>query len=201
MTEGVDLDTRAVVQSLRVALERSGLTQAAFARALGTSGSRFSTYLAGTTCPSAQLFLRAGRLAGALQAAEARGLMSAPATANALREQLRAEDAEWAWWMLLQGRDHLRVVLATKDDELIASWEAAPTATGSAGFDALLAGLTRQEYAAAGRPAPDWARAEPLEQPWVPEHPFLTPERVVAQTPQWLRDLNIFVPERDLVTA
>lgn len=196
-----DPDTRAVVEQLRDALETSGLTQAAFARALGTSASRFSTYLSGTTRPSAQLFVRAQRLARALNTAGAQGLMTAPTTATALREQLQAGDTEWVWRMLLQGRDHLRLMLTEPDEQLLASWEAAPTSTGSAGFDALLAALTRREYEAAHLVAPEWTHTEPLKQPWTPEHPFLTPERAAAQTPQWLRELNIFIPERDLVTA
>lgn len=72
---------------------------------------------------------------------------------------------------------------------------------GSREFDALLAALTWHEYECAQRAAPEWARREPLSAPWVPVHPFLTPERAVAQTPAWLRPWNIFVPERDLVTA
>jgi transcriptional regulator with XRE-family HTH domain len=199
--ETPDPDTRAVMSLLRGSLATSGLSQASFARALGTSASRFSTYLSGTTRPSAHLVVRAQRLAGALEAATVQGLMTAPATGSALREQLQAGDADWAWRMLLQGRDHLRLMLARPDDELLGSWEAAPSSTGSAEFDALLAALTRHEFEAARRSAPDWTRAEPLAQPWIPEHPFLTPERAMAQTPEWLRVLNIFVPERDLVTA
>ena len=196
-----DPDTRAVIDQLRRALATSGLSQAGFARAIGTSGSRFSTYLAGTVRPSAQLFVRAQRLARALHAAAARGLMTAPGTSAALRDQLRDGDMAWGWRMLLQGRDHLRLMLAQPDDELLGAWEAAPTTTGSRGFDALLAALTRREFEAAHRAAPQWASTDRLDTPWVIEHPFLAPDRVVAQTPQWLRDLNIFVPERDLMTA
>lgn len=176
------------------------MSQAAFARALGTSASRFSTYLGGTTRPSAYLLVRAQRLAAALEAAGRRGLMTAPATASAVREQLRAGDADWAWRMLLQGRDHLRGMLG-EQDELLGSWEAEPASTGSAGFDALLAALTRHEFEAAGRTPPTWTNAAPLDRPWAPAHPFLSPERAKAQTPEWLRALNIFVPARDLVTA
>ena len=199
--ELVDPDTCAVVAHLRQAQVISGLTQAGFACAIGTSGSRLSTYLAGKVRPSAQLFVRAQRLARALHGAAAQGLMPAPGTAAAVRDQLHAGNAAWAWRMLLQGRDHLRLMLARPDDSLLGAWEAAPATTGSPEFDALLAALTRHEFVAAHRPAPDWARTEPLERPWVVEHPFLTPERVMAQTPQWLRELNIFVPERDLLTA
>ena len=30
---------------------------------------------------------------------------------------------------------------------------------------------------------------------------FLSHKRVMAKTPEWLRELNIYIPERDLVTA
>lgn len=199
--ETLDPDTRAVMALLRSALAASRLSQASFARALGTSASRFSTYLTGATRPSAHLCMRAQRLARALEAAAAQGLMSAPATAAVLREQLQAGNSEWAWRMLLQGRDHLRLMLTKQDDELLGSWEAAPTSTGSGEFDTLLAALTRHEFEAARLTAPDWTCTDPLGEPWIPEHPFLSPERAMAKTPEWLRQLNIFVPERDLVTA
>lgn len=179
----------------------SGLAQAGFARAVGTSASRFSTYLSGTTTPSAVLFVRAERLAAALHSADSQQLMTAPGTALAMRAHLARDDAAWVWRMLLQGRDHLRLMLARGDEELVGAWEAAPAPTGSFGFDALLAALTRHEFEAADRVAPAWTQTAPLAQPWSPEHPFLTPKRVAAQTPAWLRALNIFVPERDLVTA
>lgn len=186
---------------LREAVALSGLSQAAFARALGTSASRFSTYVAGLTRPSAHLVLRAQRLARALSAAAGQGLMTAPATASTVREQLQANDPQWAWRMLLQGRDHLRVLLAGADPGPVGAWEAAPSSTGSVPFDTLLAALTRHEFEAAHREAPGWTLTAPLEQAWIPEHPFLTPERVRATTPEWLRALNIFVPDRDLITA
>lgn len=197
----LDPDTRAVMAFLRSALTTSGMSQGAFARALGTSASRFSTYLSGSTRPSAHFCMRAHRLANSLAAAASSGLMSAPATAGALSEQLGAADRDWTWRMLLQGRDHLRLMLETQDDELIGAWEAAPSSTGSIPFDALLAALARHEFETSGLAAPEWTLADPLPEPWIPEHPFLSPERAIAKTPGWLRELNIYVPERDLVTA
>lgn len=199
--QSLDPDTCAVTTFLRGALAISGTSQGSFARALGTSGSRFSTYLSGATRPSAHFCMRAQRLAHSLATAVALGLMSAPATAAALREQLHASDRDWAWRMLLQGRDHLTLMLDKQDDELIGSWEAAPGSTGSTEFDTLLAALARHEFETAGWPAPEWTRTDALPQPWIPEHPFLSPERAMAKTPEWLRGLNIYVPERDLVTA
>lgn len=197
----LDPDTRAVVAFLREALATSGMSQRAFARTLNTSASRFSTYLTGTTRPSAQFCMRARRLAHSLTAASALGLMSAPATAAAMREQLTLGDRAWAWRMLLQGRDHLRLMLEKQEDDLLGSWEAAPSSTGTIEFDALLAALAKHEFEIAGRIAPDWARIDPLPEPWIPEHPFLSAERAIAMTPTWLQELNIYVPERDLVTA
>lgn len=201
MTQPPDADTRAVIDLLKAAVDTSGLSQAAFARALGTSASRFSTYATGTTRPSAHFCMRAQRLAQALRAAALRGLMSAPDTATEMRTYLRSGDREWAWRMLLQGRDHLRLILDQRDGELLGSWEAAPSTTGSPEFDALLAALARHEFEATDRPAPEWTAIEPLPQPWAPEHPFLSPERARAKTPAWLRELNIYIPARDLVTA
>ena len=130
--------------------------------------------------------------------------MSAPETAAEIRRSLRGGESAWAWRMLLQGRDHLRLMLtdpAYTERDLVGSWEAAPGATGDRGFDALLAALTSHEFSEAGLAAPEWAQIEPLEEEWQPPHPFLSPERVVARTPDWLRRLRIYVPERDLATA
>ncbi|WP_432574032.1 hypothetical protein [Kineococcus sp. SYSU DK005] len=248
-----DPDTAAVSALLHTAVTTSGLTQAAFATALGTSAPRLSTYLTGTVSPAARTLLRAHRLAHALAATRERGLMSAPATATAIRHHLRTGDEPWAWRMLLQGRDHLRLLLhhslahqapeaapeAARGDagspgpqppplqppapqppapqppaprllgpqlmgpqpDLLDAWEAAPTSTCHPGFDTLLAALTAHEHHDAGSTPPTWAHPQPLPQPWIPQHPFLSPERVKAQTPPWLRQLNVYVPRRDLITA
>jgi transcriptional regulator with XRE-family HTH domain len=190
----MDKDSQAVGALLDKALAESGLSQAAFATALGTSASRFSTYRSGKTKPTAQFFLRAQRIAHALHAAGEYRIMSAPATATSIRE---ASDEDWAWRMLLQGRDHLRLLLRRQDGSE-AAWEAAPGPTGQTGFDALLAALTAHEFITAGEDPPDWTKIEALPHPWIPEHPFLTPTEIINQTPPYLSHLNIFIPSRDL---
>jgi transcriptional regulator with XRE-family HTH domain len=192
-----DRDTREVVALLEDALADSGLTQAEFAAALGTSGSRFSTYRSGATRPTAVFCFRARRIGRALAAARGSRVMSALETAKAVRD---ADDEEWAWRMLLQGRDHLRL-LVERGDGSAAAWEAAPPTTNSLGMDTLLAALTRREFEQAGVEPPAWAAPRRLPEPWAPEHPFLDPDQVIARTPDFLRELNIFVPARDLVTA
>ncbi len=197
----MDRDTLTVMALLREAVVRSGLSQAGLARALGTSAPRMSTYLSGDTRPSAQFLIRAQRLGRALSAVAERRMMSAPATASAMRAYLLAGETQWVWRMLLQGRDHLALILAESDQAVAGAWEAEPATTGSRGWDALLAALAAHEFERAGLKAPAWAVGDPLPESWMPEHPFLGPERVNAQTPDWLRRRNIYVPERDLVTA
>lgn len=118
-----------------------------------------------------------------------------------MRSYLLTGETEWIWRMLLQGRDHLAHILAAGDHALAQAWEAAPASTGSRRWDALLGSLAAHEFESAGLKAPAWAASDPLPEPWMPEHPFLDPERVLAQTPDWLRRRNIYVPERDLVTT
>lgn len=197
----IDRDTQAVVALLREALRVSGMTQAGFARSLGTSGPRLSTYLSGQTRPSAWFCLRAHRLASDLATTRSQGLMSAPDTASAMREHLVAGRAEWVWRMLLQGRDHLALILNEGEQGGIGSWEADPGTTGSAQWDTLLGALVASEFERVGLMAPAWSGVTRLEEAWMPEHPFLDPEQIKARTPDWLRELNIYVPARDLVTA
>ncbi|WP_432885535.1 hypothetical protein ACQPYH_01655 [Kribbella sp. CA-245084] len=123
--------------------------------------------------------------------------MTPPATATAIRE---ASDEDWAWRMVLQGRDHLRLLLSRHDGSE-AAWEALPSTTGHAGFDVLLAALTAHEFEAVDQAPPDWTKVEALPDPWVPEHPFLDHDEIIEQTPDYLARLNIFVPNRDLTTA
>jgi transcriptional regulator with XRE-family HTH domain len=205
MERMLDRDTGEVMAILRGAVASSGLSQAGFARAMGTSAARLSTYLNGETRPSAYFLVRGVRLGRGLGSAAARGLMSAPTTAAAMREHYLSDDVAWTWRMLLQGRDHLVLILAGDDGdraELLAGWEAAPGSVGDPGWDTFLAAVVMHEFEQAGLTPPSWATDRaPLSGPWMPEHPFLSRKRVEAQTPAWLRRRNIFVPQRDLVTA
>lgn len=55
---------------MRDALERSGLTRAAFAALVGTSASRLSTYLNAKVTPSAAMLVRIERTASSAQSRE-----------------------------------------------------------------------------------------------------------------------------------
>ena len=79
----------------------SGLSQAAFARALGTSGSRYSTYTTGAVTPRADSYLRAKELSQALTLARKSGMTTPIDAAEAIKTNLRADTQGHAWrWML-----------------------------------------------------------------------------------------------------
>ncbi len=62
--ESEESDRGEVAERVREAVERSGLTNGEFARMVGTSASRLSTYLNGKVTPSAAMLLRIERAAG-----------------------------------------------------------------------------------------------------------------------------------------
>lgn len=66
-------DRDEVARRVRAAAERSGVTQAAFAREVGTSASRLSTYATGAVTPSAAMLLRIERTARNEVSASERG--------------------------------------------------------------------------------------------------------------------------------
>ncbi len=123
--------------------------------------------------------------------------MTARDAADALRRAL-PDDPIWALRMLLQARDHLR---ALTDPDDVAEWAVTPPPVPDAAFDALLLALTRDEFVRAGRDVPGWAAPRRLADPWVLAAGPEREARVVARTPTFLADLNVFVSAADLVTA
>ena len=200
----MDDDARAVVEGLDQALVDSGLTQAEFAAALGTSASRFSAYRAGKTVPSAAFYLRTLRLAASLKVARDRRWMTPQSAAREIRLALGLGDDVWALKMALQGRDHLRELLREGDDASNA-WTAAPRTTGDRKWDALLAALTGREFEAAGREPPRWAGADDKrlgeQDQWVLPSLLFDEAKARAATPGWLAEHGVYAAERDLVTA
>lgn len=195
---------REVVEGLNAALRDSGLTQAEFATALGTSASRFSAYRSGKTVPSAAFYLRALRLARNVQRARTRGWMTPQSAARQIRRALRAADDLMALKMALQGRDHLRELLRTHD-RASEAWATAPRTTGDRRWDALLAALTARAFAEAGHEAPVWTGADSRrlggQIEWVIPSLLFSEEEVRARTPPWLAEHGIYAAEHDLVTA
>lgn len=200
MRMGPEVDRAWVVDSIRSALTASGLTQAEFARGLGTSASRLSTYLSGHTDPSATFVARAIRIGQALGEAGSAGWMTPLSTADAVRSELVRGDQTWALKMTLQGRDDLRGMLA-RDLVCAAAWEARPGTTGSTVWDRILAAVTAHELTTAGYQAPAWTAGQPTSPEWMLRNPFLTEDRTRDQTPSWLAESGLYISARDLTTV
>ncbi|HWJ11942.1 MAG TPA: helix-turn-helix transcriptional regulator [Nocardioides sp.] len=84
--ESVQLSEREVIaRSIRALIAESGLTQRAFARRVGTSPSRISSYVQGSVTPSAAMMLRIRRTAALVQAEQAEQAGSAAPDDNSGR--------------------------------------------------------------------------------------------------------------------
>lgn len=186
---GFELSERGVAEGLRAALSSSGLTQTAFAAALGTSQSRLSTYLSGRVSPSASLFVRARHVGEALAGISGLHLLSAPTMGVALREALSKSDRDWAFRLLMQARDHLQLVLAQHPD-LRVGWVAAPLSSGRLEWDTLAAAVSSREFIRIGLEPPAWTLREPLPEPWTFPSALLDPDEVRTATPEWLARLS-----------
>lgn len=200
----MDSDTHAVTDGLALALAESGLTQADFATALGTSASRLSTYLSGKIDPSASFYLRALRLARALRGAQALGLMTPQSTAREIRRSLRKHDDIRALKMTLQARDHLRTLLHDPDphaEEATSAWTSTPRSTGERQWDAFFAALTAHEFTSANHEPPAWTSSDTNDDPLLVKSLLLSDDEVRDSTPEWLSRHGVYAAERDLVTA
>lgn len=190
-----------MVAGLRQSLERGGMTQTEMARALGTSGSRFSTYMTGAMVPSAALYVRAQQIAEALASGRERGWLTPLRAVRAIRAAVKAGDRTWALRLVLQCRDHLRSALTEACTTAVEAWAVDPGSTGAADLDALLAGVIDHELETAGQPAPDWTSSSRAGGPWLFDSPFFSTAEVEAATPVWLRNRGVFLAARDLATA
>jgi hypothetical protein len=127
-------------------------------------------------------------------------VMTADSTVRAVNEALETGDHLWAFKMVVQGRDHLRLLL-THGDGPLDSWAHRSVRVVDRRYDLLLRALVAHEFAEHGQPGPRWAGTERLAQPWLLENPVLRAERTREQTPHWLCEINIYIAERDLFTA
>lgn len=185
-----------VMADLSSSVRRSGLTQARFARLLGTSGSRMSAYVSGATIPSAALYLRAIHLGDALQRMRALGLLTPDQTVDAVDRALSEQDEDFALRMILQARDDIR--RAAHEPAVRAAWSHRSQQITDERFDSLFKAVVAHEFAEDG---PAWTETRPLERDWVVVDPFRDEVTIRAQTPPWLARLGIFIAERGLVTV
>ena len=194
----IELEERAeVAAALRGALRQSGLTQSGFARHLGTSAPRLSTYLTGSTIPSAAIYLRALRLGDAFAPVQQQGLLTPDDAAEAVNRSLAAGDEGFALRMVLQARDDLRAG-DINADAVRRVWDRRATVIEDRRFDTLFRVIVAHEL---GKDAPAWAEGAQLDDDWIVSDPFRDAATIRALTPDWLARTRIFIAERGLVTA
>jgi hypothetical protein len=126
--------------------------------------------------------------------------MTAASTSRAVNAALRERDEQWAFKLILQGRDHLRLLLDAAPEEP-RTWTRRRQRIRNERYDVLLRVVIGQEFTERDRTCPEWTRDARLDQPWVLENPFLGVAGTRAETPLWLAKANIFIAERDLATA
>jgi len=186
-----------VATALHGTLTQSGLTQSDFARHLGTSATRLSTYLSGSTIPSAAIYLRALRLGAAFEHVRQHGLLTPDDVAEAVNRALAAGDADFVLRMILQARDDLRAG-GIEAGELRRVWDRRSRLIEDDRFDTLFRVIVAHEF---GGHAPGWATGAHLDDDWIVSDPFRDADTVRALTPDWLAHARIFIAERGLVTA
>jgi len=186
-----------VAAALHCTLTQSGLTQTDFARHLGTSATRLSTYLSGSTIPSAAIYLRALRLGAAFEHVRQHGLMTPDDAAEAVNRALSNGDADFALRMILQARDDLRAG-GIEAGELRRVWDRRARLIEDDRFDTLFRVIVAHEF---GGHAPGWAKDAQLDNDWIVPDPFRGADTIRALTPDWLARARIFIAEPGLVTA
>lgn len=151
---------------LRDQRRRAGLTLAQVARAAGTAESNVSAYERGKKRPGVAALARMEAVvaAGADGDVHVRTLLTVPAAAAALRHGLRE-----GW----PTADLLRVVRRLRsdtrwltDDRQRAAFFVAPSTTGDARWDAMLAGVVEEHALRHVLPVPVWTQGKALPQFW-----------------------------------
>lgn len=125
------------------------------------------------------------------------GWMTARDTARLIRDLLADRDEQMAFRALLQGRDHL---LALEDADDVAEWAVEPARIPDMRFDTLFRALALHTTVRITGVEPPWAPPRPLTEPWVLARPSQL-RRAQAESPAFLRAVNIFLTPESLVNA
>jgi transcriptional regulator with XRE-family HTH domain len=183
---------------LRDRRRRAGLTLRQVARAAGTDETNVSAYERGAKTPSPPTVRRLLAVidAGADSPVHRAQLLTAPATAAALRRGLREC---WTRPELLRLVRQMRTDtrhLASQPDR--AAFYAAPATTGDPRWDALLAGAVEDLALRDGVPAPEWTQNTALDQFWfVTDSPSLY-AYTFAHSPIALQVRGVMIDPADL---
>lgn len=200
----MDRDTHTVTKTLDAARERCGLTNAEFARALGTSPSRYSTYRRGQVAPAAVFLVRALRISQSLAAANQREILTSPAAAASIDLALQVPE-DWgsaaaALERTRQARDAVTAVFH-HCPEFIPVWEAGARIADPR-WHTLFAAIVGHAFESNGYDAPRWTQSPAcLPERWMPVPSVgRAPEEIEGLTPDWLSARNILLAAEDLET-
>lgn len=193
----VDSETVAVLSKIERAMRTSALPIDQFAVALGVSLVEFRAYWDDGLPVPAVVMDRLKRVIPGLARAHARGWLTPPLAATALREVVGTDNLEGALSICRQFRRHLREALDA-DRSALPAWHARPTPTVRQ-WDVLLAAIVDREFDRAGLKPPPWTQAQHLylTQPWTLEGPRPT-KKILQQTPSWLAARNLYITDRVL---
>lgn len=186
-----------MVAALELAVLRSGLSAAGFARALGTSPSRFSTYRSGKIVPSATLLVRAVRIGEALERARERDVATSISAALDVERAINAGGGIFGVRAVALAAEQLDELLR-RHHTLAPAWQAVPT-TRHAEWDALLAAVVAHTFETHGLVPPRWTDRPSLPHDWFPWVPLRSSEEeIAAATPDWLSARGIFLTEEQI---
>lgn len=147
---------------------------------------------------SAGDFIRATRVASALESARGRGWSPPPVAGVVVSEAVAYGDEGAALRACLKSRHDLREAIASGGST--DGWEAAPYSPLSPGWHAFLAGLVELTYTESTLDPPDWTEYSHLflRQPSVLLLDGASATTVQARTPRWLAERNVFIDAKHL---
>ena len=138
-----------------------------------------------------------------------RAEMFSPARSGNVQALVKASRALLACSVHMPGSPELRASSRSRHSSARTSptinllghaWDAKAT-VGEKHWDTLFAAIVEHEFTAAGRPAPSWSHAEPLDEEWIPAKGRLDDSQVRKETPNWLAAKNILLAESALAVA
>jgi transcriptional regulator with XRE-family HTH domain len=171
---------------------QSGLSLRQFARVLGTSASRLSTYISAKVTPSAAILVRSKAIAELRPRLSETHALSIAQTARAIIHTNDEASRLRAFFEFIRGADESGIQALALLDQ--------PKPTGTPRFDALLGGAAEYIATRYNRPAPNWAFAKDRylhKAWWISPLPSARAE-ALKWTPAAFRARAIYISRHDL---
>lgn len=122
-------------------------------------------------------------------------LFTAVTAAEAVMEDLRDGDEDFALRMVIRAVNDFRVVLASGDSAAIERFLQPPPSTGDHRWDTLLAAAIGRECHLARLLSPEWTKPSALEARWFVVPSTLLKERDIERTPPELKLVGVILDE------